>query len=367
MNELTGGATEKPRVAIRVDASESIGLGHLIRCINMAIALRARGAACEFYCAQRDELVQSILAKRGFSFVALGVEIGSTRDRAAFTASLGATTLVILDGYAFDAHYMAALRAAGAYVCVVDDLGDRVLDCDSILNHNFYAVGLTYRNAPVECLRLLGPHYGIVGDDFVVARGQHVSRREANRVLIVMGGADPTRETEKSLRALAHLAGSRLDVRVVIGPANPFGVAIERAAVACVDHAVTLIRAPEDLAAQMVWCDVALSASGMTCMELACVSVPAIVVAVAENQRAVADALQRGGLMRSLGWHADVGEETLANALRDLLIDFAARNKMYALQRNAIDGLGKERAADALLASWRRSATQERKNGEEQA
>ena len=42
------------RVAIRVDASNQIGTGHLMRCITLAHELTENGAECIFICREHE-------------------------------------------------------------------------------------------------------------------------------------------------------------------------------------------------------------------------------------------------------------------------------------------------------------------------
>ena len=340
-------------VVFRVDASSSIGLGHLMRCLQLASELSRRGATCTFLSAEADEDVRAIVHEREHTLESLDVVRGSEVDRSrtiAATKRQGAR-LLVLDGYAFDSGYVATVGDGGAFVCVVDDMGDRELRCNAILNHNFHAASLEYR-APDDCLRMLGPTYGIVGDNFVQARtaARSYVANGSVRILITMGGADPTRESEKVLRAVDGITAASLDVRVLVGPANPFADLIAASAVRA-RHRVEVVRAPRDMALQMAWCDIAVSAAGTTCMELACVGVPAVVVAVAENQLPVAEEVERRRLMRSVGFYATATEERLAGALDALIRDAEARRSMVEAQHALVDGLGKQRVATRLLAA----------------
>jgi spore coat polysaccharide biosynthesis predicted glycosyltransferase SpsG len=95
----------------------------------------------------------------------------------------------------------------------------------------------------------------------------------------------------------------------------------------------------------MEWADAAISAAGGTAMELCCVGVPAVVIAIADNQQPVAAALAERGLAKSVGDHASASPDAIAAALRDVL---AAGAEMSARQRAAVDGRGKDRVVEAV-------------------
>jgi spore coat polysaccharide biosynthesis predicted glycosyltransferase SpsG len=70
---------------------------------------------------------------------------------------------------------------------------------------------------------------------------------------------------------------------------------------------------------------------------------------VADNQRhGVAEAARRG-VVRSLGWHADVTPDQVVRALAALASDPAARAALAAAGRALVDGRGAERVVSAML------------------
>jgi spore coat polysaccharide biosynthesis predicted glycosyltransferase SpsG len=145
-----------------------------------------------------------------------------------------------------------------------------------------------------------------------------------------------------------------MEVRVVVGAANAAAGAIRD--LASHDARCVVLENPANLADSMEWCDVALTSAGTTCMELACVGVPALVTTVAENQRVVSSELERQRLVVHLGWYEEVTPAVIAAQLDALLIDFAARRTMTRIQREHVDGKGRDRAAARLLAAVERRA-----------
>ena len=54
------------RVAFRVDASDAIGTGHLMRCLTLADALRRGGAHCRFICRSHPGNLLGLIRERGY-------------------------------------------------------------------------------------------------------------------------------------------------------------------------------------------------------------------------------------------------------------------------------------------------------------
>ena len=101
--------------------------------------------------------------------------------------------------------------------------------------------------------------------------------------------------------------------------------------------------------ALMAWADVAISASGSTCWEMAFMGLPALNVATADNQLDIAHGLRSSEIAYYLGWHADVSPATIALAL-PLDIDQAnQRERASRLGRSLVDGRGCSRVVKQMV------------------
>lgn len=304
-------------LVLRCDGGGPVGLGHVTRCAALAAAARAAGARIRWLLAQAHDDVLPWIEPLG-PWKALGVAPGSPADVAA-TAAEAADTLVV-DSYAFDAAAVGEV-ARRAFVVAFDDTGERRLACDVVLNANVYASALGY---PARVC-LLGPEYACLRAAIVAARERSVFHADARRVLVTLGGAAHPATLAIVTEALGAVGG--LDVRV-LGPGGRV-----------------------DLAEALAGADLLVSAGGTTCLEAACVGVPGLVVAVADNQRPGVAALDARGWFRSLGWAADLAPEAVRAAISGLLADVDARREMRERQRAGIDGGGAARAWAAIVAA----------------
>jgi UDP-2,4-diacetamido-2,4,6-trideoxy-beta-L-altropyranose hydrolase len=96
--------TERPRLIVRADGSNAVGAGHLMRCLALTHAWRARGGAVTFvsYC-ESDALAQR-LAAASDELLRLPAPHPSDADRARLleVADRHPGATVALDGYGFD-------------------------------------------------------------------------------------------------------------------------------------------------------------------------------------------------------------------------------------------------------------------------
>ena len=107
---------------------------------------------------------------------------------------------------------------------------------------------------------------------------------------------------------------------------------------------------------QMAWADVALSAAGTTCWEMAFMELPAAVVVSAENQRVVAEPLAAAGTLVNLGPLAELTADRLSAELGVICRDAKRRFAMGQAGRRLVDGRGAERVVAVMSRSGRSAA-----------
>jgi UDP-2,4-diacetamido-2,4,6-trideoxy-beta-L-altropyranose hydrolase len=109
-----------------------------------------------------------------------------------------------------------------------------------------------------------------------------------------------------------------------------------------------LERSPVNMAPLMRWADIAISGAGSTCWELAYLGLPAIIIALSRDQQGIARGLAGNEVAVSLGWHANLSEERISEALNSLLSDQGRRRAVSERGRKLVDGRGAERVVAFL-------------------
>ncbi len=326
----------RPSLVIRADADTAIGTGHVMRCLALAQAWQDGGGSVSFVSTRLPEAIAARLRDEEMEVAV------PARDDAADTAAMArarAAAWIVVDGYGFGPPYHRALQAAGFPVLQVDDCGGNDRYCvDRVLNPNPYAEPGLYAQRTPGTQLLLGLNYALVRREFreLPARAR---AGDGQRVLVVFGGSDATNRSGIVLRALAGEAG--LELRIVVGPANPHLDALRQAAAGA--RAVIEIITAADMPALLTWADAAVSAAGSTCWELLHAGLPMAVTAVADNQRGVAAWLLREGLALPL---AGAGKK-IGAVVRQLLQD-KRRRAAAERGRRLVDGHGAARVVAAL-------------------
>lgn len=192
---------------------------------------------------------------------------------------------------------------------------------------------------------LAGPEYFILRPDFAALRGARAPAREqADRVLVSLGGSDPGRSTSLVIAALAE-SGMALDVRILIGAS--FAADHARDVVAAAHrHGFTTLRG-EELGQALVWCDLFISADGLTKYEAAALGAPTLVIRAPETETELSGRFQQGGsAMYVPGERPTIAD--IALSVRRLLDDAVTRAEMSLNGPSLVDGRGGERILASL-------------------
>ncbi|MBI2182889.1 MAG: UDP-2,4-diacetamido-2,4,6-trideoxy-beta-L-altropyranose hydrolase [Deltaproteobacteria bacterium] len=347
-----------PPLLARADADARRGTGHVMRCLALAQAWRARGGAAVFISRCDSATLRERILSTGAELISLapGDSVEADIENTLAQLSRREAAWLALDGYDFSLAQQQTLRGAGHPLLVIDDIAHLDRYCaDILLNQNLGAAALSYRCDP-QTTRLFGPHYALLRPEFAHwRRGFRGVPEVARKILVTLGGSDPNNFTARVIGALAQLDTPGLEVRVVVGPANPHLPELRERADTLAPQ-IQLLSRVYDMAELMAWADLAVSAAGTTCWELACLGLPALIVIMAENQRRSAEELDALEVAQNLGWHEAVSVERLAAAVPVLQHDSLRRLRMSEQGRTLVDGRGAERVAQALFEDSRRRA-----------
>ncbi|RBQ16498.1 spore coat protein [Spongiactinospora rosea] len=313
------------RVGVRCDAGPGVGVGHLVRCVALAEELAARGAEVVFL----GDLgglpwAAAQLERRGLPLLPAkpGAEgLGSQ------AACLGLDA-VVLDSYDLAPETGMALRRAGIPVLAIIDGDTRGQSADLYLDQN---LGAEDRHAGLPVLA--GTRYVLLRDE--VRRHRSVPAGGIPHVLCFFGGTDATGVTMGWLDALAA-TGVPFSATVIAPEpvVPPPGLPI------------SVLPPTDELPRLMAQADLVITAAGTTVWELLYLGVPTALTWVRDNQLLGYHAVTKRGLAAGLGAGND--PSSAVPALRELLAEPARRARYARRGRRVVDGLGRERVADAL-------------------
>lgn len=344
------------KVLFRVDASVVMGIGHVMRCLTLAKALRARGAQVLFACRALDgnqiERIQQDFDVLYLPAVYAGELDGLTpeasvcaaADFSAVSAAVGERHFdwCVLDHYGLGLDWQRQATSLGRRLLVIDDLPQREHDCDLLLDQNLLNERPDmYPGRSTQ--RLFGPRYSLLRADFAYYRTlPRPPQGLRPRLLLFFGGGA---SAQALLRVVPALLPLPVGLDIVIG-SSPERAALEQL-LHGQSHACLHVNT-EHMAKLLHATDLYVGSGGSVTWERVCLGVPGVVAALSLNQQAMSRACAESGLQIYLGESHKLRPEDWRNAVSQLL----AQPERLALMRQRatelVDGLGVIRVVEAM-------------------
>ncbi len=328
-----------PKILFVVDAGPLVGGGHVMRSLTLARALQAQGASYAFVGPQAvGELLNAF---------------APDTPRMAAEDLAAATVRESFDAIVFD-HYGLAepdhrAMAQGRPVLVVDDLADRPLGADIVVDAGPERRAEDYLGLTPDATRLLlGPGFAAVRPEFAALREPALAWRgePVQRVLIAMGLTDLGGVTARIVeRVRPRLNDTGIDV--VLGASAPSLPGLTK--VARRDPRLMLHVDTPHMARLTAEADVGIGAPGSSTWERCVLGLPSVMVVLADNQRPAARALAQRGAALVVDIAAPDFDTAFDRALMKLLRDAGVRRDLAARSAEICDGLGAGRIAEIFL------------------
>jgi UDP-2,4-diacetamido-2,4,6-trideoxy-beta-L-altropyranose hydrolase len=344
-------------IVFRADSSLNIGTGHIMRCLVLARHLKSMKNQVSFVCREfPGNLINYIES--------FGINVYRLPDQEEYTSSdwlrvpweqdvnetISKLSMVeidwfVIDHYGIDKSWEKEIRKVAKKLMVIDDLANREHDCEILLDQNYHHNFEIRYNHLVDdtCIKCLGPKFALLRDEFIEAR-KTLAKKEGRirNLLVFFGGIDLINETEKALNSIMLIDHNKLEVNVIVGQSNPWKSRIMEL---CHENGFKYHCQINNMSEMIAKSDLAIGAGGSTTWERYCLGLPAITIAVAENQVETAKYCGNLGLDQYLGKSDEVNVESIAQALKNTLMRpdkvFIAREKSLEI----VDGNGAERIA----------------------
>lgn len=347
----------------------------MMRSLALADALKSEGASCHFVCRDHPGLSLDLITERGHGLKMLppgrqsdmritdGSEpqspyaewlgchwsIDAEQTQAALQ-SLDADWLVV-DHYALDARWEQTLIGCYRKLMVIDDLADRPHHCDLLLDQNLGRDSEAYANLiPSGCTSLIGPQYALLRPSFAALRNYSIQRRkqpQLGQLLVTLGGVDQLNATGAVIDALARYPLPP-DCRIIIvmGRYAPHLRQVQEQAANMPWPCEVKINV-NNMAQLMADSDLAIGAAGSTSWERCCLGLPTVILALADNQRDIAVALDAAGAARLVAGDG----LPVAQSIPAALLQLAQKGRLSKMAEEAskiCDGRGVERVIQCL-------------------
>lgn len=365
------------QVIFRTDASLIIGTGHVMRCLTLADKLRDLGANCTFICRDQPGNLIELIATRGYPVLKLDFDndsystnsstcngsLSKTKSQVKLDAyktvqlinegfAVDTIDWIVVDHYDLDIDWEQCLRAASKYILVIDDLANRMHECDMLLDNNLGRSSDDYSElVSSETVLLIGPQYSLLRPEFSLFRQQSIYKRIQNPVLkkifISLGGVDINNTTCEVLSTLCSCPlPSDSEITIVMGPHAPWLSEVRKQA-STLPWKTTVLTGVNNIAELMANSDIAIGAAGVSAWERCALGLPSIVFILADNQVPGAMALHNSGSAIVLN-----STNQLVETFQFLLSNVNSTSSLLNLIRNSsilTDGTGSTYLAHKML------------------
>jgi UDP-2,4-diacetamido-2,4,6-trideoxy-beta-L-altropyranose hydrolase len=350
-----------------VDASRDIGTGHVMRCLAVANEAKRRDWKCIFvlrdpedgivkYINSFDHRVKKLISADGdkttYNPTAHGdwLPVSQTQDaNETFKVICELDPdWIIVDHYALDATWLSIVEKPNAKILVIDDLGDRELICDVLLDQNLGASAEKYHGKlPSNCQLLSGPTFALLRSEFKDWRERSLEgrlNRNVKYILITLGGVDAENHTLQILKEISKSDHAmKCEFTVVVGGAYPHTKNLYEF-LQTSKLKVSVLSNVENMAQIMSESDLCVGAAGSTSWERCCLGLPTITFTIADNQIQIAEQLSQ----KKVAIYSD-----LSNLIIDFerFFDVSGKELQRCLSTNSAqicDGLGVPRVLSEL-------------------
>ena len=331
-----------------VQASEKIGLGHLLRCLGLSQQLANLGHTATFLL--DDETLHYANAREDWQGIKTPVKyecLDNFLEQYKLDRSVDVDWLIV-DGYQFSADFIQRLKSMNYRVVLFEDSAEvPSTDADIVINSSIH--GLDSPQIFGNTTLLSGDQYRLMRQDFHDILVTPIEQRR--RLTLCFGGSDPARLTLPMLEAIEHVSPIKT-VTAITGPG--FTQMAELATF--LKHTtldVDVLQNVQEMAP--IWLDtrLAVSAAGGSQFELAACATPSVLVVVADNQVASSENAAKEGWAKVHYFDSKKREgiNSIINDITRLWQNPKQISTMHELVRGKYDGLGAKRIVEYMLST----------------
>lgn len=352
-------------IVFRVDAASHIGTGHLQRCLTLAKELQKLGYIIIFVMIPFDEAFVDLVRRQNIKVLLMTYTdldkvsnydssqwLGKSQveDAREYLTLLGTTEVFccIVDHYSIDVVWETIVRTKVNKIMVIDDLANRVHDCDLLLDQNYWNNYLSRYDSYVDsnCIKLLGPQYCMLRNEFRQMRNEVPTATSIlPKILINFGGIGNYNLLVKFAKILPHFA-EKYDFTMITGRLVYTDFLYLENIIKPSD--VMIMESTENMAKLMFESNYAFGACGSTVWERFCLGLNSSLTEVAANQHELLQFLSAESLVHFLGSSTSITEDDIYNSINRLDLESPENATRKQRIMSLVDGDGVKRVAQKI-------------------
>jgi spore coat polysaccharide biosynthesis predicted glycosyltransferase SpsG len=323
-------------------------MGHLMESLALAESFRSREISCHFIVNSYPP-AEKLLLSKNISFDI--VPIGQTEEVCQRIKQHSKKKCVIVNHRNVVLSSLKWLQKELLIVVVIDQLGNKPIVCDLLINSSIVPEWLKYTIESRKPKCCFGADFAILREEFIeLHKKEKTFSGTSRKVLVTMGGIDRTGATLRILEALKQL-DKTVNSEIILGGGFAHLVEFKRIFKGLSEHTCTYAQGVDDLAARMQKADVVISAGGNTVYEMACVGTPGIVLWEDPHEDKVGQAFAEKGIVLHLGKGINMPVSKIRDGIEHLLNSNEKRIEMSECGKKLVDGQGARRVFKAIINS----------------
>lgn len=325
-------------ILFRADGNNTIGLGHLYRVVALVKMLRSN-FSCSLAIKNPDHKLNNLFQE----FEEVKPIAENTNPDTEIDIQLKEGDIVVLDGYHFNEAYQKKIKDAGCKLVCIDDLADRYMYADLVINHCSELIRDKYKTETYTRV-FTGFRYAILREEFLAAAKLSApARKNDGVVFICLGGADPSDLTSRIAKICFEIPSVK-QIHIVIGAAYQFKEELKTLSKNTSLPAMVIhehIHA-QDMINLIRQSNLAITSASTIAMEVCAVGCNLITGITAENQQYLYRKLTRFNMASGAGEFHNIMDERLKDQIEQILLSPEQVDHIDN-QKQHLDGLSGER------------------------
>lgn len=340
----------KKKLAVIVNANETIGLGHLYR--SMAIAEDLRKKTVDAYFIVPSNLREiSILQQKQFKFYQVSqFNAADYEKKIKSILSKNNTSVIFLDLLKDDLRRHSFLKYFEIKKISLMSFENCFVGFEDIVI--FPGVPLVkpmfLRQEKYGNIKFYyGLKYLPISKEFFGKYSARKFSRQDNKVLVTMGGADPKNFTTKVIQAINKIK-SHINCTVVLGKYFSFDADLLRV-IKESKHSVKIVRNTDKMSELVSANDLAVISGGTTRYEMVAAGIPFISLSIHKTQYNITNNITKFGAGINLGVGSQLSLSIISKKIQKVLSDCHGRKKMHVKMKNILDSSGLDKVTNIIF------------------
>lgn len=294
----------------RVDFSENIGLGHLIRCLAIKEKLNNNKSKFIFvvgnnkensyknYFKKNEKIYvskQSYVLKKNNLIFNLKNDFEFTKN----IANKSKNVIIIVDNYKINSIWCKRIAPYCNKIVVINDIIKNKIWCDILLDQTFNRNKNLYKNFIIKQTELfVGHQYAILRKQF---DNKIIKTRDinTNSIFLSMGGTDPKYMTEKILKILIKNNFLKKNSVIVLLNKNSSQINIikNKYKYYINNKNIMIYNDVYDISKLMIKCFIGIGSGGVSAIERCKMGLPSLVYQAANNQKDIINNMEKKKLL----------------------------------------------------------------------